>query len=66
VWDETAQAPFLWKAEKRIFVTYDDPESLRLKCRYVVDHHLGGVMFWEYFADRTGILLGTLADALGR
>ena len=65
-WDETAQAPYLWKADKRIFVTYDDPESLRLKCRYVLDHHLGGVMFWEYFADRTGTLLGTLADALGQ
>ncbi len=64
-WDETAQAPFLWNADKKAFVSYEDPESLRIKCRYVQAHDLGGVMFWEYYADRTGALLDTLAKELG-
>jgi chitinase len=64
-WDEQAQAPFLWNAGRRAFVTYDDPESLRLKCRYIRDHGLAGAMFWEYYADPTGALLGTLATELG-
>jgi chitinase len=65
-WDKQAQAPYLWNASKRIFITYEDPESLRLKCRYVRDHRLGGVMFWEYYADPTGSLLDTLYKSLRR
>jgi chitinase len=63
-WDETAQAPYLWQAEKSLFVAYDDPESLGLKCRYVRERGLRGVMFWEYSADATGALLGALFEEL--
>jgi chitinase len=59
-WDRAAQAPYLFHAEKRIFVTYDDPESLRVKSRYILEHGLGGVMFWQYYSDPTGALLDTL------
>jgi GH18 family chitinase len=63
-WDADAQAPFLWNAEKRIFVSYDDPESLRGKGRYIRERGLGGAMFWEYYADPSGALLGTLFSEL--
>jgi chitinase len=64
VWDAAAQAPYLWNADRRLFVSYDDPESLRRKCGYVRDHGLGGVMFWEYYADKSGALLDTLFTEL--
>jgi chitinase len=64
VWDATSQAPYLWNAEKRVFISYEDPESLRLKCRYLRERGLAGVMFWEYYADRTGALLDTLFTEL--
>jgi chitinase len=64
VWDSTAQAPYLWNPQKRIFISYDDPESLRAKCAYIRERGLGGVMFWEYYADRSGALLRTLFDEL--
>jgi len=41
-------------------VTFDDAESLRVKSRYIVEHGLAGAMFWEYYADPSGTLLGTL------
>jgi chitinase len=63
-WDEQAQAPFLWNAAKHSFIAYDDPESLRVKCRYIREHGLAGAMFWEYYADPTGALLDTLAKDL--
>jgi len=63
-WDDVAQAPFLWNAEKRTFVSYEDPESLRRKCRYVREMGMAGVMFWEYTVDGTGQLLGTLFTEL--
>ena len=57
-------ASFLWNAGKRTFVSYEDPESLRRKCRYVRDGGLAGVMFWEYTVDSTGQLLETLFTEL--
>jgi chitinase len=59
-WDAAAQAPFLWNAERRVFIGYDDPESLRVKSRYIREHGLAGAMFWEYGGDPTGALLETL------
>jgi chitinase len=64
--DAWAQAPYLWNPEKRLFVTYDDPQSLGVKSRYIREHGLGGAMFWEYTADPTGALLGALFDGLRR
>jgi chitinase len=64
VWDDKAQAPFLWNAEKKIFISYEDPESLRLKCRYIRDQKLAGAMFWEYYSDPSGVLVATLAHEL--
>ena len=56
-WDPEASAPYLYNPQTKVFVTYEDPQSLAAKCSYITDHHLGGVMFWEYFNDSTGILL---------
>ena len=64
-WDDAAKAPYLYNAEKHIFVTYEDPESLAAKCKYVREHKLGGVMFWEYFGDPEEKLLETIDKGLG-
>jgi chitinase len=64
-WDDAAKAPYLYNAEKHIFVSYEDPESLAVKCAYVRSHKLGGVMFWEYFGDSDGTLLQAIDAGLG-
>jgi chitinase len=51
-WDPVAQAPYLYNADKRYFVSYDDTMSIRLKTRYALDKRLGGVMFWQLAEDR--------------
>jgi chitinase len=63
-WDDKAQAPYLWNADQKIFISYEDPESLRLKCRYIREQKLAGAMFWEYYSDRSGVLVSTLAEEL--
>jgi chitinase len=63
-WDSAASVPYLYNPEKHIFVSYEDPESLAGKCRYVLSHKLGGVMFWEYFGDPSGTLVRTIHDSL--
>ncbi len=50
-WDAKASVPYLYNPQKQIFVSYEDPESLALKCKYVIDHHLAGMMFWDYGSD---------------
>lgn len=65
-WDATASAPFLYNSAKRIFVSYEDVESIALKCRYVREHNLGGVMFWDYSGDLNGALLDAINTGLGR
>ncbi|MGC1550707.1 MAG: glycoside hydrolase family 18 protein, partial [Rhodanobacter sp.] len=63
-WDDASSAPYLYNADKQIFVSYEDPQSLTIKCKYVIDHHLAGVMFWEYLSDPSSMLLNTLNAAL--
>jgi len=63
-WDSAASVPYLFNPEKRIFVSYEDPESIAAKCHYVLIHKLGGVMFWEYSGDPAGKLLAAIHQSL--
>jgi chitinase len=63
-WDSAASVPYLYNSDKRMFVSYEDSESLAAKCRYVQSHKLGGVMFWEYFGDDSGVLLEAIDRSL--
>ncbi len=63
-WDPAASVPYLYNPEAKIFVSYEDPESLALKCKYVLKNRLKGVMFWEYASDPTGALLDTIHTGL--
>jgi chitinase len=65
-WDDVARAPFLWQASTGTFISYDDPQSLREKARFVRDRGLGGFMYWEHSHDPDEELLDVLVDALKR
>jgi chitinase len=57
--DAEAQAPYLWDARRRLFVAYDDPESLAAKAAYVRRRGLRGMMFWK-LGDDAGVLLAAI------
>ncbi|MDO3411736.1 glycoside hydrolase family 18 protein [Saccharibacillus sp. CPCC 101409] len=66
-WDDEAKAPYLYDGGEHdggTFITYDDEESIAHKCKYVQSEGLGGVMFWEYRCDRTGLLLEAIRQGL--
>jgi chitinase len=63
-WDPVSAAPYLYSAEKQVFASYDDPESLALKCKFVLARRLMGIMFWTYETDTTGTLLDAVNDGL--
>lgn len=62
--DSVAGVPYVADSAGRLLCVYDDPESLRLKCRYVLDNGLRGVMYWEYSCDDAqGTLRRTVYEA---
>ena len=63
-WDASAQVPYLYNAEKRQFVSYEDAESAAGKCRYALRQRLQGVMFWSYLNDPSGELRQAIANAI--
>ncbi len=63
-WDDKASVPYLYNPQQQIFVSYEDPQSIAAKCRFVREQKLGGVMFWEYSNDPSGTLLRAINDAL--
>ncbi len=63
-WDRRAKAPYLYHADLKRFVSYDDEQSVRAKCRYVRKNGLAGVMFWEYFSDPKAYLLDEITRSL--
>lgn len=63
-WDKNAQAPYLFNSVKKVFITYDDEKSTKLKAKYVKKHKLAGVFFWEYFSDPKEHLLNVLDKTL--
>lgn len=65
-WDARAQAPWLWNAKTRHFITYDDPQSIAAKMAYIKAKHLGGIMYWEQTADPSDELLDDMWRGLNR
>ena len=67
-WDGRACVPYLVNEDARVFVSYDDEESIRAKARYIVDRNAGGAVIWEitgdFLPDGTTPLLDALRSGL--
>jgi len=50
-YDSTLTAPWLWNADKKVFLSTEDEQSIAAKAKYVADKGLGGVMIWELAGD---------------
>lgn len=61
-YDNVAIAPWLWNAEKKVFLSTEDKESINTKASYVIDKEIGGIMFWELAGDYSCYVL----DANGK
>ena len=60
--DDAAKAPYLFNGDT--FITYEDEESLRQKCRLVRESGIAGIMIWEYSYDEDHGLVRVMANAL--
>ncbi|MER6676170.1 chitinase C-terminal domain-containing protein [Streptomyces sp. NPDC000983] len=50
-YDSTLVAPWLWNAEKKVFLSTEDEQSVKAKADYVVANGIGGTMVWELAGD---------------
>ncbi|MFC9271443.1 chitinase C-terminal domain-containing protein [Streptomyces zhihengii] len=50
-YSSTLVAPWLWNAEKKVFLSTEDEQSIGTKADYVVDRGIGGSMIWELAGD---------------
>jgi GH18 family chitinase len=54
VWDDNAQAAYLWHPQQQIFSSFETPATVALKSAWAREQGLGGVMFWDLSNDATG------------
>ncbi|KAJ2181894.1 hypothetical protein GGH18_005076 [Coemansia sp. RSA 530] len=56
-WDSVSQTPWLFNPESKLFLSYDDPDSIRIKSNYAASRGLAGVMLWSVNMDHQGELV---------
>jgi chitinase len=59
-WESSARVPWLYDSISGTWVSYDDPQSVGEKVRYVRERSLGGVVIWELGGD-DGSLMGAIS-----
>jgi len=63
-WDTAAQVPYLYDPARKLWISYDDPQSMKVKADFIKAKGLGGAMLWEASGDRSGELIDTLVNNL--
>ncbi|AJS61736.1 glycoside hydrolase family 18 protein [Paenibacillus sp. IHBB 10380] len=63
-YDDTAKTAYLYDGDT--FITYEDPEALKAKVKYIKDKNLAGAMVWEYSQDSDDGIVKYLADNLNK
>lgn len=64
-WDEVAKVPYLVNKEGKFVFGFENPRSLAIKCRYILEKGLLGGMYWDYAGDNEkGDLRRTVYEGL--
>jgi chitinase len=51
--DSQAGAAYSYDKKKKTFISYDNPDSVKMKADYIKSKGLRGAMFWETSGDAT-------------
>ncbi|MBE6686197.1 MAG: hypothetical protein E7591_03100 [Ruminococcaceae bacterium] len=55
-WDPASQAPYVYNPSSGVFLSYDDQQSVEIKCRIVGEERVRGIMVFDYCtADGIGL-----------
>ncbi|KAL9004635.1 MAG: hypothetical protein Q9188_002549 [Gyalolechia gomerana] len=53
-YDPNVVAAYTYDLSARTLITYDSPEVVKAKTKYITDYQLGGAIFWESSGDKGG------------
>lgn len=59
-----AQSGAFYLSDGKYFITYDNYDSILKKAELIKDYNLGGMMFWDYGSDNTGLLLSAVSAGI--
>lgn len=63
-YDSATRASYAYNSSKKLFATFDDSTSIRMKTEYAIKNGLKGIMFWELTLDKNKDgLLGVIGKA---
>ncbi|RCI08567.1 hypothetical protein L249_4772 [Ophiocordyceps polyrhachis-furcata BCC 54312] len=62
--DNITKTPWLFNKETKVFITYDDPESIKEKARVVNEEGLAGGMMWSIDMDKDNVLTDAMKENL--
>ncbi len=60
--DEECGVPYRYDATKQIFISFDNEQSIKVKCDYINALGLAGIMYWQYGQDVDDML----SNAIGK
>jgi chitinase len=63
-WNASAKVPYLYNPAEQVWITYEDPASLKEKAGYIKAQGLRGAMFWELSGDGGHQMLDALSAAM--
>ena len=59
--DSKTKSTYAYNYKTKVFVTYDDPISLKAKIEYIKNKKVG-LMFWDYGGDNDSELISVIID----
>ncbi|MGC9401818.1 glycoside hydrolase family 18 protein [Vibrio genomosp. F10] len=66
LYDEQAQAPYLWNEKDKVFISFEDERSIRAKADWAKSAKLGGIFTWELSGDPSGNLVDAMHDQMNK
>ena len=50
-WDDVSKVPYVWNEGKKVWLSFEDEQSMNEKVDYIIENNLGGAMVWEIDGD---------------
>lgn len=64
LWDEKAMVPYLVDKDGKYVFGFENSRSLSVKCDYIREHGLLGIMNWEYAGDDSSLTLTRIMNSI--
>lgn len=50
-WDEVGKVPYIWQNDEKVFLTFENEQSIDERLKYIEEKNLGGALIWVMDGD---------------